>query len=91
MKCLVTGGEGFIGSHVVDALVTRGHDVLCIEVVDPVELALPDVGMLVLHDTVSGREIEVPTGNDRFRERYASAAADQRSSSWSPSWERSRP
>lgn len=54
------------------------HDVLCIEVVDPVELALPDVGMLVLHDTVSGREIEVPTGNDRFRERYASAAADQR-------------
>lgn len=55
------------------------HDVLCIEVVDPVELALPDVGMLVLHDAVTGREIEVPTGNERFRARYADAAAAQRS------------
>ena len=51
---------------------------LCIEVVDPVELALPDVGMLVLHDTESGAEIEVATGDRRFRERYAGAAADQR-------------
>ena len=54
------------------------HDVLCIEVVDPVELALPDVGMLVLHDAVTGREIEVPTGNERFRRRYAEAASTQR-------------
>jgi uncharacterized protein (DUF58 family) len=56
----------------------RGLIVLCVEVIDPVELALPDVGMLVLHDTVTGREIEVPTGNARFRERYAAAAAEQR-------------
>jgi uncharacterized protein (DUF58 family) len=54
------------------------HDVLCIEVVDPVELALPDVGMLVLHDTESGAEIAVATGDRRFRERYAAAAAEQR-------------
>jgi len=54
------------------------HEVLCVEVVDPVELALPDVGMLVLHDTVTGREIEVPTGNAKFRERYAAAAGEQR-------------
>ena len=57
------------------------HDVLCIEVVDPVELELPDVGMLVLHDTVTGHEIEVPTGNAKFRERYALAAAEQRAGS----------
>jgi uncharacterized protein (DUF58 family) len=54
------------------------HDVLCVEVVDPVELALPDVGMLVLHDTESGAELEVATGDRRFRERYATAAAEQR-------------
>jgi uncharacterized protein (DUF58 family) len=63
--------------NALHALSTR-HDVLCVEVIDPVELALPDVGMLVLHDTVTGREIEVPTGNARFRERYAAAAAEQR-------------
>jgi hypothetical protein len=54
------------------------HDVLCVEVVDPVELELPNVGMLLLHDAVTGREIEVPTGNAKFRERYAHAAANQR-------------
>lgn len=28
MKILVTGGSGFIGSHVVDELVSRGHEVM---------------------------------------------------------------
>lgn len=54
------------------------HDVLCVEVLDPVELALPDVGMLVLHDAETGAEMEVPTGDRRFRERYEAAARDQR-------------
>jgi uncharacterized protein (DUF58 family) len=54
------------------------HDVLCVELVDPVELALPDVGMLVLHDAETGAEIEVPTRDRAFRERYAAAAEKQR-------------
>ncbi|CAN5562452.1 SDR family oxidoreductase [soil metagenome] len=31
MKILVTGGAGFIGSHVVDAFVRAGHDVLAVD------------------------------------------------------------
>ena len=31
MRILVTGGAGFIGSHLIDRLMTAGHDVICVD------------------------------------------------------------
>ena len=44
------------------ALGTR-HELLAIEVVDPRELELPDVGLLTVVDPESGQTLEVPTGD----------------------------
>ncbi|MEU6861637.1 DUF58 domain-containing protein [Glycomyces sp. NPDC046736] len=54
------------------------QQVLCVEILDPAELALPDVGVLDLVDPETGVNVEVQTGNARFRARYAEAAAAQR-------------
>jgi UDP-glucuronate decarboxylase len=31
LRCLVTGGAGFLGSHLCDRLIDRGQDVLCVD------------------------------------------------------------
>jgi len=54
------------------------HQVLAIEIVDPRELELPDVGYLSLVDPETGRRLDVPTGKAKIRQRYADAAAAQR-------------
>jgi uncharacterized protein (DUF58 family) len=54
------------------------HDLLAIEVVDPRELELPDVGLLTVVDPESGQTLEVPTGDAAFRARFAEGAAAQR-------------
>jgi uncharacterized protein (DUF58 family) len=54
------------------------HDVLAVEVVDPRELELPDVGVLTLADPETGALHEVQTADEKLRRRYAEAAAEQR-------------
>src|SRR3954467_14117693 len=37
--CLVTGGAGFLGSHLWDELLSRGHRVICVDNVETGSLA----------------------------------------------------
>ncbi len=41
MRVLVTGGAGFVGSHVVDALAERGHEVVVVDRLHPRAHAAP--------------------------------------------------
>ncbi|MFQ1002992.1 DUF58 domain-containing protein [Modestobacter sp. SSW1-42] len=54
------------------------HELLAIEVVDPRELELADVGLLTVVDPESGQTLEVPTGDADVRRRFAEGAAAQR-------------
>lgn len=54
------------------------HQVLAVEVLDPRELDLPDVGVVPLLDPETGAVLEVDTHSRRLRERYAGAAAARR-------------
>ena len=54
------------------------HAVLAVEVRDPREQELADVGELRLVDPETGRQLRVDTGDRRLRERFAAVAADER-------------
>ena len=55
-----------------------GHDILAIEIRDPREETLPNVGELRLVDPETGRQLRVDTASRRLRERFAAAAAAER-------------
>lgn len=78
---LVVVVSDFLGTtrwdRALRALAAR-QEVLVIEVVDPRELELPDVGVLDLVDPETGARIEVQTSDASLRRRYADAAAAQR-------------
>jgi uncharacterized protein (DUF58 family) len=57
------------------AALGRHHQVVAVHVSDPRELALPDVGILAVIDTETGRQRYVQTGSTALRARYAAAAA----------------
>ena len=54
------------------------HEVVAIEVVDPRELDLPDVGLVAVTDPESGRRRIVDTSRAATRHRYAELAARRR-------------
>ena len=56
----------------------RRHETLAVELVDPRELELPNVGVLELLDPESGATLEVQTADPKVRQRFAEAARAQR-------------
>jgi uncharacterized protein (DUF58 family) len=59
-------------------LATR-HDVVAVEIRDPREQALSNVGVLWLVDPETGSQLRVDTRSARLRERFAAAASSERS------------
>jgi uncharacterized protein (DUF58 family) len=55
------------------------HDVAAVEIRDPREQELPNAGALWLVDPETGRQLRVDTRSTRLRERFAAAAAAERS------------
>lgn len=59
--------------------VLERHDVLAVEIRDPREQELPDVGDVWLVDPETGRQVRVDTRSRSLRARFAAAAAEERS------------
>lgn len=57
---------------------TNRHDVIVVEISDPREMELPDIGAVTLVDPESGRQRQVWTSDRRLRSRYRDAAAAHR-------------
>jgi uncharacterized protein (DUF58 family) len=53
------------------------HDVLAVRLYDPLEMALPDLGMVTLQDAETGEQMMVDTNDPGFRARYAKGAEQQ--------------
>jgi len=56
----------------------RRHDLIAVQIEDPRESELPDVGVVALEDAESGEIVEVDTGNAAVRRRFAAAAAERK-------------
>ncbi len=56
------------------AQLARRHEVLAVRLVDPLEMALPDLGLLTMQDAESGEQIFVDTHDKGFRRRFVAAA-----------------
>jgi uncharacterized protein (DUF58 family) len=55
-------------------LLNRRHEVVAIRLSDPREVALPDVGPLVLEDAETGEQLVIDTSDRAFRQRFQEAA-----------------
>ena len=56
------------------AQLSNRHDVITVRLSDPLDVRLPDLGLLTFQDAESGEQIFVDTHDKGFRGRFAAAA-----------------
>jgi uncharacterized protein (DUF58 family) len=59
------------------AMLAQRHEVVAVRVLDPLELELPDLGLLTMRDAETGEQIMVDTHDKGFRKRFARIAAQR--------------
>ncbi len=57
------------------AQLARRHEVIAVRLYDPMEVELPDLGLIVMQDAETGEQLTVDTHDRAFRQRFAAAAA----------------
>ncbi|MEO7128781.1 MAG: DUF58 domain-containing protein [Rhodoferax sp.] len=55
----------------------RRHDVVAVRLLDPLELELPDLGLIPIRDAETGEQMMVDTHDAGFRKRFARIAAQR--------------
>src|SRR4051794_1703434 len=59
------------------AMLAQRHEVVAVRVVDPLELDLPDLGLITMRDSETGEQLLVDTHDRGFRTRFARIAAQR--------------
>ena len=79
-RCTVFVVSDFISAPGWDkplAQLAQRHDVVAVRLLDPLELELPDIGLVTLRDAESGEQLQVDTHDAAFRRRFAQLAAER--------------
>ena len=56
------------------ALLAQRHEIVAVRLYDPLEMALPDLGLVALRDAETGEQLFVDTHDRAFRKRFAALA-----------------
>jgi uncharacterized protein (DUF58 family) len=59
------------------ALLAQHNEILAVRLYDPLEMDLPDLGMVVVQDAETGEQLFVDTHDRRFRKRFARLAEER--------------
>ena len=57
------------------AHIAQRHEIIAVRLYDPLEMELPDLGLLVVQDAETGEQLFVDTHDRTFRKRFTEAAA----------------